>query len=135
MADNFAVAMRARLILRTVTVLSTGMRQNHRVVVWLLPSAAEAEVLRQLMLGIRIVAIGTGPRVESKHLLGLGIFLFRRVFIRRTDFSHVPVAALVILLLLFLILCNVLLNSLVELGDPPFDASEMEGLTALLTVP
>lgn len=71
MADNFAVAMRARLVLRTITVLSTGMRQNQRVVVWLLPSAAEAEVLRQLMLGIRIVAIGTGPRVERKHLLGL----------------------------------------------------------------
>lgn len=60
-ANDLAVAMSASLILRTLTMIPTGVRQRHWIVIWLFPSAAEAEILGQFVLSIGIIAIRTRP--------------------------------------------------------------------------
>lgn len=64
MTDDFAVAVLARLVFRTLAVITTRMRHHHRIVVRFVPPAAVAEILRQLVFSVSVVTIGTGPGVE-----------------------------------------------------------------------
>ena len=95
----------------------------------------------RLGLSVGIVAVGTGPREEGKQLLGCLLGLCHLVFVLgvaifiRRIMSHISVAPLVLLLFFFLVLLDVLLERLVELGNPALNAPKMEGLTTLLTVP
>jgi len=69
------------LILLTFTVLTAGMRENKRVIVWLLLSAAVAIVLRQLILGILGATIGASPAEHRYQPLGLELRCSHVVFI------------------------------------------------------
>ena len=114
MTNDFTIAMLARLVLWLVTVLAARMGQNHRVVVRLFPATAEAEVLRQLVLSVGVVAVRTRPRVESHQSLccplGVGHFFIGNVFFNRAVFLHITVAPLIFLLLFFLVVGDVLLE-------------------------
>jgi len=129
MTSDRTLVMLAVLVLEFVTVLATGVRQDHRVVLGLFEAAAEAHVLGHLVLGVGEVAIRAGPVIESQEAFhgALGdLFLFAVLITMVLDYTT---------LLFLLVLADVLLERLVEFLDPALDAAKMEGLAALLAVP
>jgi len=133
MAKDPAVAMLAVLVLLPATVLTARMRQHQRVVLRLFKAPAEALVLRQGVLSVGKVAVWTCPVVEGDSLLDgqlvirvILLFLLLRVLSELDDS---------LLLLFLLLLSDVLLERLVEALDPALDTTQVERLTALLTVP
>ena len=58
--------MFAVLVLRPLTVLTTGVRQNERVVARLLEATTVALVPWKVVLSIAEVAIRTGPAIECE---------------------------------------------------------------------
>ena len=70
MEEQVTRRVRAVLVLLALTVLAARVRQGHWRVGRLLVSTTEALVARQYVLCVAVVAVRTGPRVESAHHLG-----------------------------------------------------------------
>mmetsp|Transcript_39173 Transcript_39173/g.37549 ORF Transcript_39173/g.37549 Transcript_39173/m.37549 type:complete len:181 (-) Transcript_39173:97-639(-) len=101
------------------------MRQYHRRVLRLLLLLTVAQIPRQVVLSVTIVAVWTGPVVEGSELLGC--------FLRKASFRFLVAGIIVTgenFLFFFLIIFQV-----VELLYPPLDASQVKRLVALTTVP
>jgi hypothetical protein len=117
------------------------MRQCHGIVRRLLISPTEAFISWQLVLSIAIIAIWACPRIEChqlfRNLLILVFYLFSSIKI----FITVVLILVVVMLVLFffIVFLAIFLNNgvlvRVQFIDPSLNATKMERLAALLTVP
>lgn len=131
MAKYVTSSMLAVLVLGTIAVFSTTMWENHWIVRGLFEPATEALVLGQPVLCIRVVAVWTSPREESKEFLSLASSSLKFLPVIRVGFIFLSGG----LFLLFFLVLDVLLQRFVKLLDPALDTTQMERLTALFAVP
>lgn len=131
MTKQVTSSVLAMLMLLPVTVLATRVRQCHRIVARLLISTTVALVGWQVVLSISIVAVGTSPGVKGTHHFGLpSLFPLLRVI---SCFLDVVLRNFLLLLDIPIIVVSLIVG--LESLDPPFDATKMERLVALLAVP
>ena len=65
MAEQIAFGMSAGFMSFFFTVFAAGVRQGHIGIAWFLVPATIAPVSRQVVLGIAVIAVWTGPSVKS----------------------------------------------------------------------
>ncbi len=129
MAADLTVVVIAVFVLLSVTILATRVRQDHWIVFGLLKATTVAGVLWHLVLSVCKLAVRTRPVEKSQKA-------FHSRFNLRLFFTFVAdVVNNTSLSLLIFVLTNVLLQALVQLLDPPLDATQMEWLTALFAIP
>ena len=115
------------------TVLTAGVRQEHRIVIRLLESSTEAAILGHLILRVGKLAVRTSPVEEGEEFAPAtfscsGSLLLLKGVIVTLVFDNTT-------LLFFLIITNVLFETLIEFLNPALNATKMERLAALATIP
>ena len=130
-ARNLTVLVLTVFVSRSLAMLSARVRQKHRVILRFFEATAVAEVFGHLVLCVTELAVRTGPIEEGKEFAAFSrctsLLFLMRIFVALV-LDHTT-------LFFLLVVSNVLFKALVEFLNPALDATKMEWLTTLTTIP